>query len=137
MTRVREIHGREPIRVTFSVPPEATPGTALSGSVALASKKGDGPVTVQLFSSSDVELSETAFELTPEAPQADFTFRWKPNDRSPARGNRAFVAARSLRPSRPKEKCAIHMTYVQGYKPSSAGAEIPTNAPSVSPDNKK
>ncbi|MBP9127561.1 MAG: hypothetical protein KBG07_02185 [Elusimicrobia bacterium] len=138
MTRVREIHGREPVRVSFTVPSEATPGAPLSGSVALSPGTGDGPVTVQLFSSSDVELSAAAFELTLEAPQADFTFRWKPNDRSPARGNRAFVAARSFRPSRPKEKCAIHMTYVQGHKSSPAVAELSTDAnPAPSPDNKK
>lgn len=138
MTRVREIHGREPVRVTFSVPNEATPGASLSGSVAVSPKTGDGPVTVQLFSSSDVELSAATFELTPEAPQADFTFRWKPNDRSPARGNRAFVASRSFRPSRPKEKCAIHMTYVQGHKASPAVAEVsPDTKPLPSADRKK
>ncbi len=114
LTQVREIHQRTPYRFTLTVPNESAPGAARLGTVAWVPGTSEGPVTVQLFSSPDVELSTRTVELTPTVSSATFVLRWMPNDRSPLRGNRAFVAARSWRADRPRERCQIHMAYIQG-----------------------
>lgn len=114
ITRVREIHNRTPYRLSFRIPAKVTPRAPISGTLSLDPASLDRPVTVQLFSSPDMDLSTSVIELTPQMSSATFVARWKPNDRSPVRGNRAFVAVRSFQPSRPRERCLIHMTYIQG-----------------------
>lgn len=114
MTRLREIHHRTPFRLSLRIPKDVTPGESLHGTVTLDSKTVDPPVTVELYSSSDMDLSPSVIHLTPEVSSGSFVARWKPNNRSPLRGNRAFVAARSFQSGRSKERCLIHMTYVQG-----------------------
>ncbi|MBK8576132.1 MAG: hypothetical protein IPN90_10835 [Elusimicrobia bacterium] len=116
ITRVREIHNKTPYRLTLSVPPQTVPGVSYSVRVALDPATSRSPVTVQLYSSSDMDLSTSQIELTPARSSATVVARWNPDDRSPARGNRAFIAARSFSPDPPRQRCQIHMSYVQGLR---------------------
>lgn len=119
ITRVREIHHRTPFRLSFRIPRDVSPGESLRGTVALDPLSLEHPVTVELYSSSDMDLSPSLIHLTPAISSSTFVARWKPNSRTPLRGNRAFVAARSFQPGRAKERCLIHMAYVQGRSPDS------------------
>ncbi len=116
MTRVREIHHRTPYRLKMTLPGQTSPLAPITGTVSVDPTSLTHPVLVKLYSSSDMDLSTTSIELTPTRSSSTFVARWKPNDRSPLRGDRPFIAARSSSPDLPKERCQIHMSYIQGCR---------------------
>jgi hypothetical protein len=137
MTRVREIHHRTPYRLSLTVPGKTSPYEPLSGTVTIDPSTMDHSVSVKLYSSSDMDLSTSLIELTPARSSATFVARWKPSDRSPARGDRPFIAARSFSPDKPRERCQIHMAYVQGYRKGNPGIAPPAREEGTSSHLKK
>lgn len=123
ITRVREIHRVTPYSLVLSLPTECVPGASLTGKVSLGSTKSNRPVRVDLFSSADMVLSTSTFQLTPDQPSAPFVARWKPNDQSPLRGDRSFIATRSYRVEGPQERAQIHMSYIQGVRKREASTD--------------
>lgn len=119
ITRVREIHRVTPYRMRLVVPSSCTPNLPLTGTVALDPKTTNRPVTVRFYSSADMLLTPSSFDLTPTKSSASFTLSWKPNEKSPLRGDRAFVAVRSSREGGGNERAQVHMAYIQGVRKSS------------------
>lgn len=122
ITRVREIHGKVPYRMEVQVPDALPAGVNRSGTVTLSSGAGEDPVTVEIYSSTDLTVSTTRLTLSLKNPSAAFTVRWTPNDRSSLRGDRAFLALRSTRGESVRERAQIHVRYLQGQRGNASPA---------------
>ena len=132
MTRVREIHGKTSYTLRLNAPEETAPRKTMVAQIAVDG--AEGPLSVEMFSSSDVEISSRTFTLT--SSTASVVVRWIPNEKSVQRGGRSFLAVRSFRPDHPKERCQIHIHYIQGLLPVPPGP-VPAVAGDVKPLTEK
>jgi len=110
LTRLREIHGVTSYTLTQKVPEKLKPNQPVSVEM-VGTGISSGTVSVELFSSADVEVSPKTVALTAEKPSALVNLQWKQNSVSAARGNRVFFASRATRSDRPQERCQIHVSY--------------------------
>jgi hypothetical protein len=127
MTRVREIHGKTSYRFRLDAPDASKPRASLTARFFV--EGAEGPVAVELFASSDLELSTRKIVLSPAEDSAEVSLRWVPNDKSVLRGGRSFFAARSQRTDRPSERCQVHIRYIQGVVPENKLAEAESRGP--------
>jgi hypothetical protein len=138
MTSLRKLHGKLPYDLSLKFADSAPAGAAQTATVSVGPRLPGVAVKVEVYGSSDVEISTREFELSAKSTTTAVTVRWNPNAASGPRANRAFLAVRAHRPQVPSDRAQIHIMYFQGqrgHRIAPGPADEKRTPPSEQPDS--